>query len=73
MIIGKNICKVQRVLQYLKATLGRRLLFQKRGELTLEVYTNTDYAGSPVDRRSSTSYCIFLVGGIATWRSNSSP
>lgn len=59
---------VQRVLQYLKATPGRGLLFQKSGEL-IEVYTNLDYAGSPVARRSTIDYSIFLGGNLITWKS----
>lgn len=65
----KHLQAVQKVLQYLKATVRRGLLFQKDGELTLEVYTDSDYAGSPVDRRSSIGYCMFLRGNLVTWRS----
>lgn len=60
----------QRVLQYLKATPRRGLLFKKGCELTLEVHTYANYAGSPVDRRSTISYCIFLICNLMTWKSN---
>ena len=33
------------------------------------VYTDADYAGSLVDRRSSSRYCTFLGGNLVTWRS----
>ena len=33
------------------------------------VYTDADYAGSLVDRRSCPGYCIFLIGNLVTWRS----
>lgn len=69
----KHLQAVQKVLQYLKATVRRGLLFQKDGELTLEVYTDSDYAGSPVDRRSSIGYCMFLRGNLVTWRSKKHP
>ena len=36
---------IYRILHYLKATSGKGILFQKRGELTLESYTDADYAG----------------------------
>jgi len=43
----------------LKVTIGKRILFIKKGEeMTLEAYTNADYAGSVDDRRSTSGYCI---------------
>ncbi|RVW43800.1 Retrovirus-related Pol polyprotein from transposon TNT 1-94 [Vitis vinifera] len=38
-------------------------------ELTLEAYTNADYAGSVVNRRSTSGYCTFVGGNLITWRS----
>ena len=35
----------------------------------MEAYTDTDYIGSIVDRRSITGYCTFLGGNLVTWRS----
>jgi len=35
----------------------------------MKVYTNADYVGLIVDRRSTTGYCIFLGGNLVTWRS----
>jgi len=45
------------------------LLFQKGGELTLEVYIDIDHAGPLVDRRCTTDYCMFLRANLVTWRS----
>jgi hypothetical protein len=58
-----------RVLQYLKSTPGRGILFRRNGGLMLEAYTDTDYVGSLIDRRSTTRYCTFLGGNLVTWRS----
>ena len=58
-----------RVLHYLKDNPGRGILFKKNNTLTLEAYTDADYAGSIVDRRSTTGYCTFLGGNLVTWRS----
>ncbi|RDX80420.1 putative mitochondrial protein, partial [Mucuna pruriens] len=49
--------------------LGKRLLFRKEGTLSMKIYTNADYAGSIVDRRSTFRYCKFLGGNLVTWRS----
>ncbi|RVX02276.1 Retrovirus-related Pol polyprotein from transposon RE1 [Vitis vinifera] len=58
-----------RVLHYLKGNLGKGILFKKNNTLALEAYTDADYAGSLVDRRSTTGYCTFLAGNPVTWRS----
>ncbi|EXB36428.1 hypothetical protein L484_009995 [Morus notabilis] len=58
-----------RILHYLKGNLGKGILFKKNSTLTLEAYTDADYAGSIVDRRSTTGYCTFLGGNLITWRS----
>ena len=58
-----------RALHYLKANPGKGILFKKKDILTLEAYTDADYAGSIVDRISTTRYCTFLGGNLVTWRS----
>ncbi|RVW74629.1 Retrovirus-related Pol polyprotein from transposon RE1 [Vitis vinifera] len=58
-----------RVLHYLKGNLGKGILFKKNNTLALEAYTDADYAGSLVDRRSTIGYCTFLGGNLVTWRS----
>ncbi|KAK5845013.1 hypothetical protein PVK06_001165 [Gossypium arboreum] len=60
---------VYQILQYLKGTPGKGILFKKGENLTLEAYTDADYAGSMVDRRSTSGYCTFLGGNLVTWRS----
>ena len=44
-------------------------MFRRNTGTALEVYTDVDYAGSPVDRRSTKGYCTFLGGNLVTWRS----
>ena len=66
---ARHLQAVDCVLQYLKATPGRGLLFKRGGNLTIEAYTDADYAGSISDRRSTSGYCTFLCGNLVTWRS----
>ena len=61
---------VNRIIQYLKSSPGKGLLFKKEKNLSMKVYTDADYARSIVDRRSTTRYCMFLGGNLVTWRSN---
>ena len=58
-----------RVLHYLKGNPMKRILFKKNDTLALEAYTDTNYASSIVDQRSTTRYCTFLRGNLVTWRS----
>lgn len=62
----EHLQAVHRILSYLTATPGRGILFKKGEEMTLEAYTDADYAGSLVDRRprSISSYCTFLGGNL---------
>ncbi|KAK2966236.1 hypothetical protein RJ640_008219 [Escallonia rubra] len=64
---------VYQILQYLKGSPGRGILFRKGTNIELEAYTDADYAGSLTDRRSTSGYCTFLGGNLVTWRSKKQP
>ena len=48
-----------KVLHYLKGNPRKVILFKKNNTLALEAYTDADYAGSLVDRRSTTWHLYF--------------
>ncbi|KAG6644158.1 hypothetical protein CIPAW_08G036000 [Carya illinoinensis] len=56
----------KRVLRYLKGSLNHGLLFTK-GSLTLNAYSDSDWAGSPDDRRSTIGYAIYLGSCLISW------
>ncbi|CAA7405799.1 unnamed protein product [Spirodela intermedia] len=58
-----------RVLQYLKSTPGKGVLFKRSGKVEVEMFTDADYAGSTIDRRSTSSHLTFVGGNLVTWRS----
>ena len=58
-----------RVLAYLNGTIGRGILLSKGGNVTVEMYTDVNFAGSIMESRSSTGYCAFIGGSLVTWRS----
>ncbi|XP_062082167.1 uncharacterized mitochondrial protein AtMg00810-like [Humulus lupulus] len=66
---SKHFDAVHRILRYLKGTPGKGLLFKPQGHLEIEAYTDADWAGSIVDRRSTSGYCSFVGGNLVTWRS----
>ena len=53
----------------LKGNPRKGILFKKNDTLALEACIDADYVVSIVDRRSTTGYCTFLGGNLATWRS----
>jgi len=44
--------------------------FKKGKNLTIDAYTDYDYASSMNDRRSTSSYYVFLCGNLVASRSN---
>ena len=58
-----------RILAYLKGSIGQGLLFKKGSEPSINIYTDSDYAGSLDDNRSTSRYCSFIRGNLVTWRS----
>ena len=60
---------VRRILCYLKSSSGKGVLFARHDHLKIEAYTDADWAGSIIDRRSTSGYCLFVGGNLVTWRS----
>ena len=51
-----------RILRYVKGTPGQGVLYENRGHMThtqIVSYSDTDWAGSPTDRRTTSGYCVF--------------
>uniref|UniRef100_A0A2N9IRW5 Reverse transcriptase Ty1/copia-type domain-containing protein n=1 Tax=Fagus sylvatica TaxID=28930 RepID=A0A2N9IRW5_FAGSY len=61
-----HLMAAKRILRYLRSTLHRGLLFHP-SSLQLQAYADTDWAGDPVDRRSISSYVVFLGSTPITW------
>ncbi|KAA0038225.1 reverse transcriptase [Cucumis melo var. makuwa] len=57
---------VKRILKYLKTTPSKGLMFRKTDKKTIEAYTDSDWAGSVVDRMSTSGYCTFVWGNLVT-------
>ncbi|XP_038902491.1 secreted RxLR effector protein 161-like [Benincasa hispida] len=65
----EHIIVVERILRYLKGTPGKGLMFKKPDKRCIEAYTDSDWAGSVVDRKSTLGYFTFVWGNLVTWRS----
>ena len=60
---------VLRILQYLKGTIFDGLHFSSHSSLTLQAYSDADWASEPTDRRSTIGYCFILGDSLVSWRS----
>jgi hypothetical protein len=61
----EHLKAAKRVLRYLKGTPEHGLHF-KPGSLQLHAYCDSDWVGHPLDRRSTTSYCVFLGSNLVS-------
>ena len=60
---------VYRILRYLKSAPGRGRLFSKMEDKNIKGYTDSNWAGNQMDRRSTSGYFTFVEGNLVTWRS----
>ncbi|KAL6277717.1 hypothetical protein ACE6H2_021318 [Prunus campanulata] len=65
----RHMDAVNRILRYLKSTPGKGIIFTKNESLTIEGYTDADWAGDNTNRRSTSGYFTFVGGNLVTWRS----
>lgn len=60
---------IHQILRYLKGCPGRGILMKCHGHVDIMGYSDADWAGSPVDRRSTSGFCMFVGGNLVTWKS----
>lgn len=61
-----HLSVVKRVLRYLKGTVDHGLLYSK-DSLQFNAFCDFDWASSPDDRRSTSSFAIFLGNSLISW------
>ena len=60
---------VIRILRYIKRAPGKGLVYENKGHTQIVGYSDADWAGSPIDRRSTSGYCVFVGGNHISWKS----
>lgn len=63
----------KRILRYLQGTTKFGILYKKEGNCELIGFTDSDYAGSVEDRRSTSGYVFMLSGAAVAWSSRKQP
>ncbi|CAM8918128.1 unnamed protein product [Rhodiola kirilowii] len=64
-----HVKAVKRILRYLKGTDDLCLLYPRGGDLRLEAYTDADYAGCKIDRKSTSGMAQYLGPCLISWAS----
>ncbi|XP_031274883.1 uncharacterized protein LOC116133313 [Pistacia vera] len=64
---------VRRILRYVKGTINLGLHIQAYSSLDLYGFSDFDWAGCNITRRSTTGYCTYLGSNIISWCSKKQP
>ena len=57
---------IKKMLQYLKDTLRKGMLFSQNGHMDAEAYTDANRGRPMTDKRSTSSYCTLVGGHLVT-------
>ncbi|RVW67597.1 Retrovirus-related Pol polyprotein from transposon RE1 [Vitis vinifera] len=65
-----HLSAVKRILRYLKGTMDIGLWYPKGDNFELIGYSDADFAGCKVERKSTSDTCHFLGHSLVSWHSN---
>ncbi|GJS65595.1 putative ribonuclease H-like domain-containing protein [Tanacetum coccineum] len=63
-----NLNVVKRIFKYLKGKPNLGLWYPRESSFSLEAYSDSDYAGANLDRKSITGGCQFLGSRLISWQ-----
>ncbi|GJR48601.1 putative ribonuclease H-like domain-containing protein [Tanacetum coccineum] len=63
-----HLSVVKRIFRYLKGKLKQGLWYPRVSSFDLEAYSDSDYAGENLDRKSTTGGCQFLGRRLISWQ-----
>ncbi|KAI3692974.1 hypothetical protein L6452_32800 [Arctium lappa] len=64
-----HLYAVKRIFRYLKGTKNLGLWYPENSSFDLMAYTDSDYGGCKLDRKSTSGSCQFLGGKLVNWTS----
>ena len=68
-----NLALVKRILRYIRGTTAMGLTLTASPDTSLVAYSDTDWAGCPDTRRSTSGYCVYLGPSLISWSSKRQP
>jgi hypothetical protein len=60
---------VKHILRYVRGTIAYGLRYTSSGGVMLHGYTDSDWMGSTMDRKSTSGYCFILGSTMISWSS----
>ncbi|XP_019155774.1 PREDICTED: uncharacterized protein LOC109152531 [Ipomoea nil] len=60
---------VKRVLRYIKGTLDYGLRFTPSASTSIQAFSDSDWAGCPIDRKSTSGFAVYLGSNLISWLS----
>ncbi|XP_026395918.1 uncharacterized protein LOC113290540 [Papaver somniferum] len=72
-LTDQHILLVKKILRYLKGTICAGISLQKGDIHSLLAYTDSEWAGCPDTRRSTSGYVVFMVTSVISWSSKTQP
>jgi hypothetical protein len=64
---------VRRILRYIKHTLQCGIFYEAKSQLQVHGYTDVDWAGNVLDRRSTNGFMFSFGSGVVSWSSKKQP
>jgi len=64
---------VRRILRYIKHTLQCGIFYEAKSQLQVHGYTDADWVGNVLDRRSTSGFMFSFRSGVVNWNSKKQP
>jgi hypothetical protein len=64
---------VRRILRYIKHTLQCGIFYEAKSQLQVHGYTNANWVGNVLDRRSTSGFMFSFGSGVVSWSSKKQP
>ena len=62
-----HLIAAKHILRYLRGIIDYGLKYDVNQKINLEVYVDSDWAGSAVDRKSTSGCCFSMGSGVISW------